>query len=48
MQTKKQVKKYGNSLIIVITAEESRAYNIKEGEFLDVTINKEDKKKHGK
>lgn len=33
---KKEIKKYGDSLVITFTAEEKRIYNIKEGMIADI------------
>jgi len=34
---KKQIKKYGNSLVIVFTKEDEKVYNIKKGDIIDVS-----------
>ena len=42
---KKIIKKYGNSLVIVLDTEDSVVYNFKEGDIVEIDIKKEDPKK---
>ncbi len=37
---KKQIKKYGNSLVINIDAETAYAYKLKKGDLVEIRINK--------
>jgi len=38
---KKRIKKFGNSLVLVITKEEGEILHLKEGDVVDVEIKKE-------
>lgn len=38
---KKIVKKFGNSLMVTIDAEDCKIYDVKEGDILDIEIKKE-------
>lgn len=44
---KKQLRKYGSSLVIVFNKEDKLFYDLNEGEFIDVEICKMDTKNEG-
>lgn len=37
---RKQIKKYGNTKVIVLTSEDMKLYNLEEGEIIDFDIEK--------
>ena len=45
---KKILKKWGNSLVIVLTPEDAKVYDIQEGDFIELTITKIKKLKEKK
>ena len=45
MNLKKEIKKFGNSAVIVLTAENLKLYKLKIGDVVDVEINKTKEKK---
>lgn len=38
---KKIIKKYGNSLVIIFNSEDSKIYNLKEGDIINLEISKQ-------
>lgn len=45
---RKQIKKYGNSLVIVFTKEEQELYGIKEGDKIDLDFLEQSQKENEK
>jgi len=41
---KKIIKKYGNTNVIVLDAEDMKVYELKEGDVIELTLRKESKK----
>lgn len=37
---RKIIKKYGDSLVVVINSEDSKAYGLKEGDIVEISIEK--------
>ena len=37
---RKIIKKYGDSLVIVINSEDSKAYNLQEGDIIEISLEK--------
>ena len=46
MQVKKEIKKFGNSAVLVLTRENLEIYKIKVGDLVDVTITKSKKQRN--
>ena len=44
MQKRTIIKKYGNAYIINLTSEEMKIYKLKEGDMVNVMVEKENKK----
>jgi len=41
---KKEIKKYGNAIVIRLNPEEQKVYDLREGDIIDIQIKKEVKK----
>ncbi len=43
MKTRKEIKKHGNSIVLVLSSEDLRLHNFEVGDVVDVEITKEEK-----